>query len=317
MNKNLNQSLINTIKEFIPVNINAADFLSEILDMGKESAYRRLRGEINFSFNEVVLLSSRLGFSLDHLVRNEPNKNALYELDMLSGHEDLFDVYQQRVEFFTRFFKNACQYPNHLKMANNTIPYIFSLEFKELSRLYLYKWVYQQKLLPQPFSEFEIPKIIRLKEEECFYYVNQIQRVQITLDVNVFKSVIQDIVYFSQLELISKDSLNTLKNELLGILAKIENFAIHGKSNSHEEIMIYLSSIFLDSTYLYFEYGNKQFSSTKIYSLLSLNSEDPEVCQIHKNWINSLKKYSVLISQSGEPHRIRYFNQQKDLIDKM
>ena len=36
-----------------------------------------------------------------------------------------------------------------------------------------------------------------------------------------------------------------------------------------------------------------------------------------KEWIQSLKKFSTLISESGEMQRIQFFKQQREIIDTL
>ncbi|MCD7937003.1 MAG: hypothetical protein LUG98_09105, partial [Tannerellaceae bacterium] len=49
------------------------ELLMDILCIEKDSAYRRLRGEVPFSFAEAITIGERLGISLDGLM------GALYE----------------------------------------------------------------------------------------------------------------------------------------------------------------------------------------------------------------------------------------------
>lgn len=55
------------MKERIPKGQNLANSLADILYMGKEAVYRRLRGEVAFTIDEVALLSKNWGFLLIRL----------------------------------------------------------------------------------------------------------------------------------------------------------------------------------------------------------------------------------------------------------
>ena len=46
--------LIAAMKERIPRGINLANYLTDALCMGKEAVYRRLRGEVAFTFDEIA-----------------------------------------------------------------------------------------------------------------------------------------------------------------------------------------------------------------------------------------------------------------------
>ena len=66
MTDKLNSGLIESMKEKIPEGANLANLLMDILYIGKEAVYRRLRGEVPFTFTEAAVISQKLGVSLDH-----------------------------------------------------------------------------------------------------------------------------------------------------------------------------------------------------------------------------------------------------------
>jgi len=51
------KELINKMKERIPQGQNLANYLTDTLYMGKEAVYRRLRGEVAFTFDEIAVIS--------------------------------------------------------------------------------------------------------------------------------------------------------------------------------------------------------------------------------------------------------------------
>ena len=56
------KELINEMKERIPPGHNLANYLTDTLYMGKEAVYRRLRGEVAFTFDEIAVISHNLGY---------------------------------------------------------------------------------------------------------------------------------------------------------------------------------------------------------------------------------------------------------------
>ena len=67
MTMNLNKIVLTKILDIMPENLKPVTLLMEVLDIGKESAYRRLRGEKPFSMEEIYKLSLVLNFSLDEI----------------------------------------------------------------------------------------------------------------------------------------------------------------------------------------------------------------------------------------------------------
>ena len=61
-------SFLNMIKESMPKNLSFADEIAELLNVSKDSAYRRLRGETTLSLAEIQKLCSHFGVSIDRLL---------------------------------------------------------------------------------------------------------------------------------------------------------------------------------------------------------------------------------------------------------
>ena len=78
-----------------------------------------------------------------------------------------------------------------------------------------------------------------------------------------------------------------------------------------------MSQINFEATYSYLETSTLQLSLIRVYSINSLTTQDVQMFQSLKEWIQSLKKFSTLISESGEMQRIQFFNQQREIIDAL
>jgi len=57
MKENFNAALIRAIRETAPSGENLANALMDILCIGKEAVYRRLRGEVTFTFEEAGIIA--------------------------------------------------------------------------------------------------------------------------------------------------------------------------------------------------------------------------------------------------------------------
>ena len=53
--------LITAMKDRLPPGQNLANFLTDTLCIGREAVYRRLRGEVAFTIDEVAQISCKLG----------------------------------------------------------------------------------------------------------------------------------------------------------------------------------------------------------------------------------------------------------------
>ena len=67
------KELINEMKERIPQGQNLANYLTDTLYMGKEAVYRRLRGEVAFTFDEIASTFVLYVLSLYHPAKSYPS----------------------------------------------------------------------------------------------------------------------------------------------------------------------------------------------------------------------------------------------------
>ena len=97
----------------------------------------------------------------------------------------------------------------------------------------------------------------------------------------------------------------------------MEYLSLKGEFSSGNKIEIYLSYLNFEATYSYIEKENFQISLFRVYSINSMDSQNPQICNLQKKWIQSLKRHSILISESGEMQRIKFLEEQKNIIEKL
>ena len=319
MRKQLQKNLIATIREHIPKNANITNYLADTLILGRESVYRRLRGEINFTFEEVSILSSKLGFSIDNLVGMRKNENALFSIPILQDAEYL-EIYRQKMLEYGKLFCTMGNFHNaEARLAINMLPYFLHIEHENLSRFRLFKWLYQNQKIEvnSKFADFLLPENILAAHRTFQQDLIHVPNATMIMDNNVFWSVAKDIEYFQKRGLLSTEDVMRLKEELYRIIDDLEMMAINGVCKNGIKISIYTSAVDLEATYLHFEQGDSQFSQVRIFAISAIDSYDKRLCEVQKKWIESLKRYSTLITQSGEMQRFEYLNGQRDIINSI
>ncbi len=307
----LNTGLVNAVREKLPSKENLANTLMDILYIGKEAIYRRLRGEVPFTLAEAAVISRKLGISLDKMIGVSFQNNAVFDMNIVDSSQPLetyYSILEKQVELFRKVKEEE---NSEIGTSSNIIPLTLSLNYNMLSKFRLFKWMYQNENI------MEIPQKIVDKQKEYASAVAHIRSVDYIWDNMIFSHLVNDIQYFCDVHLISDEDKNLLKEELLSVVDDLEELAARGKSKTGNDIKIYISNINFEATYSYLETDTIQLSLIRIYSINSITTQDSEMFRGLKEWIQSLKKFSTLISESGEMQRIQFFKQQREIIDAL
>ena len=97
----LYDNLLNAIKEEFPQKTNLVNALVDLLCIEKEAVYRRLRGEVAFTFAEIVTIANAFGISLDNLVGTVTAKSRPFQLklvDFVNPMETDYDMLDQYID---------------------------------------------------------------------------------------------------------------------------------------------------------------------------------------------------------------------------
>ena len=292
MTNNPNANLIEAMKEKLPLKGQLADMLMDTLYIGKEAVYRRLRGEVPFTLQESALISRKLGISLDKIIGLSFKSNAMFNINIVD-YDDPFESYYNILEKYVSLINTMPDDPNSVMGTSaNIIPQTLYLKHELLAKFRLFKWMYQNKYIDcKSFEELDIPpKLVNIQN---------------------------DIQYFASIHLISDETKEEIKKELFLLADELEELAINGKTADGNRVRIYVSNINFEATYSYVDTNNLQLSLIRIYSINSITTMDNEIFCTLKEWIQSLKKFSTLISESGEMQRIQFFKQQREIIDAL
>ena len=311
----LNTGLVNAVKEKLPSKDNLANALMDILYIGKEAIYRRLRGEVPFTLTEAAIISRKLGISLDKMIGVSFRDNAVFDMNIVSS-EKPFEAYYSILEKQVDLFRSVKEdETSEIGTSSNIIPQTLSLKYNMLSKFRLFKWMYQNENIKcKHFEEMEIPQKMVEKQKEYSDLVSHIHSVDYIWDNMIFSHLVNDIQYFCSIHLITDEDKDMLKEELFLLIDEMEELSARGKSKAGNDVKIYISNINFEATYSYLDTSSTQLSLIRIYSINSITTQDQEMFRGLKEWIQSLKKFSTLISESGEMQRIQFFKQQREIV---
>ncbi|MDR0659295.1 MAG: hypothetical protein LBG19_00505 [Prevotellaceae bacterium] len=323
-NSEFNQRLLAKIGETYPRKSQQLEFLMDKMSLGKESAYRRLRGDVPFSFTEACIVSQKLGLSLDDIVKNTiKNENPSFFLHVPPPSETLDDYlhyYKHTYAIYDVFLDKWANDPElKIYFASNIVPQAFMFPYHYLSKFRAFAWKYQMhhNIAPAKFSAINMPDDIYAKQQILLQKIRQFPECTYIISRNIFDNLVKMIQYFFDLSLLTREEVITLRDELLQLLSKLEILTTQESLEHNRKILVYLANIDFDSNYTYIQGSKYERSFIELYFINTISSSDSQLCRIQKEWIESLKKYSTMISMSGNIERIAFFDRQRELVNSL
>ena len=289
MKDSIVNELITAMKDRLPPGQNLANFLTDTLCIGREAVYRRLRGEVAFTIDEVAQISCKLGISIDQIIGNHLYNRVTFDMNLLRS-ANAIESYYEIIDRYLRIFDYVKgDKSTEVCTASNVLPFTLYSSFEYLSKFRLCRWLYHHGQIKTPNSLYEMAveeRIINV-HKKLSDSVKNCPKTSFIWDMNIFVSFVKEVQYFACLNLISKEDVLCLKEELYQLLIHMEALS------------------------------DFQISMLRVYSINSMDSQSPRICKMQRDWIQALKRHSILISESGEAQRIDFMKSQRLVIDAL
>ncbi|SBW02816.1 hypothetical protein [uncultured Dysgonomonas sp.] len=318
MDSKLKEILIKKVLENIPDKVKPVTHLTGILDIGRESAYRRLNGQIDFSLAEIVKLSSRLNFSLNEIHNEYDDNLAAFEFykNRLNQPEESFKSMLQAL--YNRMATVYEAKEKHTDIAVNRLIGTLALAHNHLYKFIYYKWKHQFDNVPLNYyyRELVLSSDISNLIQKASYYQQRLSKT-IILDEDILYNTIQEIKYYQDRQLISNDEVALIKGDLIDLLENFEQILNTGENQIGIKWDIYLSSINVCSNTSCLNYDDQVSTSFWIHSDAAFTTSDSQIYLLQKEWIDSLKKHSTLITKSNQKMQADFLNQQYKYLEEI
>ncbi len=317
--KSLHEAFVEELKLKIPKRTDLADYVAQALCVEKETAYRRLRSAIHFTFEEVCVLSKELNISLDNLIM-ERESIAHRKLLMGLPARNLINVYDE---------SQIGSIINHLKLlteeegseygaAISEIPLPLYLNYSLLSRFFLLKYKHhsEDRETSIPFSEIkESDALIDFRGEVDLLFKKMNYSYYIW-DKKIIDVLVSDIVVAYSLRLLSKQDVADLREEIHRFLTDLEAIAKKGYfEKTGNKFEFYISDTHIDMNYTYLCSNSQTFSTLSTFIIFFSTSSDKYMYERVNTWVKSAKRYSTLLTGICERQRIEFFEQQHAIVD--
>lgn len=316
----LSNKFINALKEKINKRSQLVSFISETLEIERESASRRLNKSVNFTIEEMGILALKLGISLDGLLYSNGEHFHFPSFVMHSPMElesinSLVLKVESDMESLDRILISG---PAEYGAMFTYPPLEFLLQYGFLLKFTYFKWGYYYTSSSHfdNYATWEIPKKLLKLNDRLVGIISKLERVFYIWDNCVIWSFVNDIIYFASIGSLNEEDVKQIKAELHNMLYNFEEML---KNNSvlqgPKEIDIYIADVNLGAGFSYLVSENNWCSSFYTYFVGADFSNDYSTTMQLRQWMNSMKKICTLISGSGVRERKNFFNQQHKIVD--
>jgi len=310
------QGFMSALQDRISHKATLVNTITDILAIDKDAVYRRLRGEVNFTFSEMAVISRNMGISLDAIanIQNRQSKpakmNICRQVNLTEDDYQLLETYRDIV------MSLKDEQDTKIVEAGNVLSHYLFLDYEYITRYYMFEWNQASSYGSAfPFHEVAIEKRLRTLQTEICLYSRHIKSSIYVLDNLIFQRLATKIKYFAKVRLIKAEDVSRLKNDLLLFLDDLEKLTITGKhEDTGNNISIFISDTHCDANYCCLGGVNIHLTLFKAFVLNVVMSLDREVFKETYNWLSSMQRMSTLISVSGEKIRTTFFDTQRKLI---
>ena len=313
------QEFMSLVREKISHKATLANTIADLLDIEKDAAYRRLRGNVNFSFSEVVVIAKRLGISLDNIagIENGQSRPARVNIsNQLSPSSVDYEMFTGHVNLLTSIRDEP---DAQIIEASNIFPHYLYQNYEYLTRYHVFRWnhaVMRGDILP--YHEITIPEQMRALQIQTCEYARHISSAIYVWDNMLIQRYVTNIKYFAKLRLIEEEDVSLIKNDLMMLVNHLEKIAIKGKhEDTGKKVSLFISDIVSDTNYSCLKSKNIHLTFIRAFILNATVTFDVEIFNYARAWIHAMQGISTLISICGEKARAIYFDTQREIINTL
>jgi len=313
------RNLIETLQDRIPQRGKLAETLVETLGIEKEAVYRRLRGSVPFSFQEVYTIAVHFGLSLNSIAENTSPLTCqltMFTIEFPYPQEEHY----RKLENFTLSLSRLKDDVNSESGAiGSIIPPSICVNYERIYKFHILKWVHQfgNSRQIKSFSEINIPERLKQLNHEFVENVRCAPKSIYVFDRRFIEYFINDVRFFFDIRQIKKEDILLLKGDLHLLINDLERYSNNGCFDTGKKVEIFLANIHIDANYNYIDASEFKLTILRSLAFTDSYSFDEAVFMNMKNWLDFLKRTSTLISEGNTAERIRFFEEQRKIVDSM
>lgn len=312
----IQDQLFSFLKELSKKKTPLVNDLMSILDLSKSGAYKKLNGESNLSFDDMIKLSRHYGFSIDQFIAERHNAIPFF-VDAIRSQPLDYNEYLRNINSHFEFIRGCKDV--EVCYITNEVPMFHYLQFPLLFYFKLFVWNHTTWNMPHRNHKFALTEFVNdgllndlrksmLKEYYGYDGMEMwnIRFLDITLD---------------QIKYYAHSGIFENKEDILQVFKEVEKLSRHLKKMAevgHKfqlekpdemlgKLKVQMNELVASTNIIFVLADNFKYVFTTFDPPNFIRSSDDRFCKYTQNWINTTKKHSLLISGEGERERERTF----------
>lgn len=323
----LQQELFSYLKTSLPPHLSIVDELCDLLGLGADSVYRRIRGEKPLTLSELKVICEHYHLSLDQLLHLESDTVVFRAPDILRRNlpfTSLLRSILQQVNYFSSFKNRQMLY-----ICKDMPIWQFYLS-KELAAFKTFFWAktinkepeYANKLFS--LKDFNFDEIYDVGRQIIETY-NQIPCIELWNQESINSTISQINFYKDSEQFRDGKDVEVVINSFLAVLDHLKLQAERGvkfmpgdgEVRYKAAVQLYINEVVIGSNTILAELDNTKlvFIPYNVFSFML--TKDSRFNESVFEGFETLKSRSTLISETGEKDRNRFFKILKDRVNSL
>jgi transcriptional regulator with XRE-family HTH domain len=302
------------IRKRLPPHVSLVDELAELLDMSRDSAYRRMRGETVLSLDEVKKLAAKFKISVDSII--SPSAD-IASFQYRAVDKNSFKEWLKAIEEYLSFLENV---PNaELWYFAKDTPVFYYFNSPLLSAFKMYFWMSavlrHDGYRNQKFSNSSVPKELTALGRKIYDRYTSIPRTEIWSE-ETLNVTLRQIEFYNDCGFFAEPSYGTqLCDEYLELLNNIRAWAEVGYKEKKEcTFNLYKNDLVIADNTILFKMDQRRMVFLPYNTLNILSTTNEVFCKQADDYLTHLVTKSDRISTSNEKQRNTFFNQIEEKI---
>ena len=317
--KNENQVILfKKIHQSLPDKNSLVYVLSDLLGVGIDATYRRIRGEKPINYEEAIKLCRYFQISMDSLADIDPDKNRIQCNYTPLNLRNLTD-YMLYIQVLSTNVERTRSIPeSEILMSASDVSVFSLLPYNESTFFKLYSWCKNVYGFSGGYDEF-VKELDTTELLKCYEKIVRNYQLIPSTEIwtsNTIDTFLRLLNYHYETGSFNDEKIPLLLCEqLLDLINTLQCWTEKGTKGAKDvPFKFYVSETDLENTFILFKQQEKTACVIKLFTINSLTTFDERLCREVENWLNNSAQRATLISGASAKERYRFFTGQRKKI---